>query len=879
MNKTVIIDKVKAQALIDLFIHPVLVVDNQLNVISVNKAFQQDSILVENQLALLNKVQTLMAGEQELIFWQYEQSEKLLTAMPMSHGRTLIKIANSVPSALAKRYNILVNVIDQMSDAIIICNNDNSIDLINEQFQNVFTFTRSGSQQDKNLLVFLLNALQTIYPDDIKSQRLYFRYLKRRIHKQQACTFNFSLPNGQFYEYRDSLTFGGERIGLLINESTFKALNDQLENAFNEASELSAAKSNFMAAMSHEVRTPLNALIGLLDLCLLEPQLQSHEYIKRMSNSASSLLRLVNAVLDFSKFDAQKVELRAVNTNLRKLCETAIENFSGHSNTTTLLLYVDPYLPKEVTVDEMRLSQVLSNLISNGIKFNQNPHPELSLIVKPDELTGYITFTISDNGIGIDPKEQISIFSLFSQANHKIHGKFGGTGMGLNICQKICELMDGEIYVESELGKGSNFVVQLPLLATAASEIDGINTQIFEDTIIATNDPYFYRILQLYASSLTFKTHYYEELPKTLASTEMLCINTYFLKGQISLNHYPTNQLVYLCDNIDNEFKQNNHVIHRTPVFFNELLNIAQRQPMQPVNAEQQITYSSKSKLRALVVEDNSDNMFVLKKQFSACGIDSCFSMSAEEAVIFFEQQNFDLIISDYQMPGVSGAELLSILREIEQSENRPAATMLILTADKTSRCNEECMKSGADKILMKPLILRELSQLIAAKEQQLLARAPANIECQITNESPDNHAEMVMNETDFFIDERVRESAKESHSLLNIAQLRDIIGDINPQEEIQYLKQFAMNLSKVMSNMELAAKSEDWPKLRKLAHSLKSSAMIVGALQLRNQCEMVEETSQQTASVQIMLSLWQDVQKSIYILQNNIIEYYTAHE
>jgi signal transduction histidine kinase/CheY-like chemotaxis protein len=879
MNKASILDKAKAQAVIDLFIHPVMVLDNQLNLTSANKAFKLDSVLVENQSALIEKAQILMQGEQELIFWQHEKTEKLLTAMPMAHGRTLIKIANSKPSALAQRYNNLLNVIDQMSDAIIICNSDNSIDLINEQFQSIFPFTRAENQHNANLLEFLRKALLTIYPDDIASQNLYFRYLERRLHKKQECTFSFSLPNGQFYEYRDSITFSGERIGLLVNESTHKALQDQLENAYNEANELSHAKSNFMAAMSHEVRTPLNALIGLLDLSSLEPQLQSHEYIKRMSNSASSLLRLVNAVLDFSKFDAQKVELRAINTNLRKLCERVIENFSGHAKTTALLLYVDPNLPKEVTVDDMRLSQVLSNLISNGIKFNQSLHPELSVDVRPDELSGYITFTISDNGIGIAAKEQASIFNLFSQANHKIHGKFGGTGLGLSICQKICELMNGEIYVKSELGKGSSFVVQLPLLAASTSEIDLIDTHGFADTIIATNDPYFHRILQLYAETLTFKTHYYEALPKQLAPTEMLCINTYFLKDQISLNHFPHTQLVYLYDNIDDEFKRNHHVIHRTPVFIDELITIAQRKSTQPASVEQQITYSAKSKLRALVVEDNSDNMFVLKKQFSTCGIDTCFAMSAEEAVIFFEQQNFDLIISDYQMPGVSGAELLTILREIEQAEDRPVATMLILTADKTSRCSEECINSGADKILMKPLILRELAELIAVKEQQLLTRPLANKKPAVVTELPTKDTDITFNDTDFFIDERLLENQQEANSLLNLDQLHEILGHIDPQEEIQYLQQFATNLNNVMSNMEAAAMSQNWIKLGKLAHSLKSSAMIVGAMQLRNQCEMIEEASELAPNANQMSALWQDVKQSMHILQNNIIEHYSNHE
>ncbi|MCF2950230.1 ATP-binding protein [Paraglaciecola aquimarina] len=881
MDSTGVVDKIKAQELIDLFIHPVMVIDNDLTLVSSNHAFKQESLLADNTANLLKKVEPLISGAQELVYFQVGNTEKLLTAMPMAHGKNLIKIAEANQSPLAKRYNNIVSVIDQMSDAVIISNKDGNIDLVNEQFQKIFYSIDYNSIHKHTLLSLLNEVIEFIYPDEPKRAAILFRYLRLKIFKNKECSFEFSLPNGKYFHYRDNITYSGERIGIFIDESTFKALTDQLEVACQEANDLSEAKSNFMAAVSHEVRTPLNAIIGLLDLSQLDPQLASNEFITRMGKSARYLLRLINDVLDFSKFDANKAELSNTETNLRILCEDLVEKFSANakSNNTALMLFVDPNLPKEVMVDEIRLNQILSNLVSNGLKFNNNRHPELKLEVRQDDLTGYIIFSVSDNGIGIDKEEQILIFDTFSQANSKIHGKYGGTGLGLSICQQICNLMGGGIFVESEIAKGAKFTVQLPLESVSAAEITQIDTSPNQDTSIVTNDPYFYQVALLYSESLKFSVYYSENLPKELKSTEILCINPLYLDNCIGLKKFSDRQMLYLDQAPPEDAQSNKYIVNLTPLHLDDLLLIAKRElPTNSVTAyhKENNLFTPQNKIRALLVEDNPDNMYIFKKQFENINVAINFATSAEEALVFFEQQSFDLVISDYQMPLVSGAKLISILREIEEAEQCTPSKMYILTADKTERCNRECIQAGANKVLIKPISSVQLTQLIKNIDESLLASAKSeNARIDIDDEhqfsEPQQKYDVLLglNDTDVFIDPLIDSISTAPVKCFDIEKFYDVVGHIKKQDEIDYLQQFAANLAQIKHDMANRVVNENWPDLQKSAHSLKSSAMIVGAEILSHQCESLEACG--TPNKTYLYPIWLQIEESIQLLINTL--------
>ncbi|ANB25716.1 hypothetical protein A6F57_11240 [Alteromonas stellipolaris] len=878
-------DLKKTQSLINLFYHPVLVVNNDLDILASNNKLNESEALSSNLPIIIDAIVPLLNGEQELAFCVIEGEEKLCTAMPMEHGRTLVKIARSKPSALAKRYYNLVTAIDKIPDAAIICS-DGKIDLVNEQFQNIFPFCGNKSLNGVPLDSILNDFSDYFAQGDSHLQAVTYRFLRRKFNSKQEMSLSFTAPDGQFYEYRDNLTFTGGRVGLIINESQIKGLNEQLEISFNEATALSNAKSNFMAAMSHEVRTPLNGIIGLLDLCEHQEEFKGNELLKRVSKSSISLLSLINDVLDFTKFDANMVQLSPSDVNLRVLCEELINTFYGQAKqqNVELTLFVDPVISRIVSVDELRLTQVLTNLISNGLKFNQKLNATLRLEVLQDDLTNYIHFNVIDNGIGIESTKVHTIFDRFTQANDDIHKTFGGTGLGLSICQKIVQLMGGGIYVDSELGKGSTFVVQLPLEACSAPEIElapaNLDTFTFE-----TNSAVFFNDLNRYAQRFHFKAILTDALPSNAlpnhfylldassgCETELINIEQALQDNRPPI---PVHQIALLVDNVNMHAQLTIKQIHLAPLKLAELLSLAAPHcPSLSATAASMSPKNISDRLRILVVEDNPDNIYVLKKQFDALNIKASFAMSAEEAIIFFEQQPFNVVISDYQMPVITGGELIGILRCLEESEQRPKSTMLILTADNSKQCQAHCNEVGVDRILMKPLTLQTLADLISRlnSEQSALTSSVETV-------TDEHDAENLLFEADFFDDSSEVNSKVDSTRVFDISALTEIVGDISPQEEYDYLYGFEQSLSKDLPLMLDVVDVEDWQTLSKFAHRLKSSARIVGAYHLSQKCETVEHIGRQIPAEPLILLDWEEMKLAIEELITHIRKYLENHD
>lgn len=878
-------DLKKTQSLINLFYHPVLVVNNDLDILASNNKLNESEALSSNLPTIIDAIVPLLNGEQELAFCVIEGEEKLCTAMPMEHGRTLVKIARSKPSALAKRYYNLVTAIDKIPDAAIICS-DGKIDLVNEQFQNIFPFCGNKSLNGVPLDSILNDFSDYFAQGDSHLQAVTYRFLRRKFNSKQEMSLSFTAPDGQFYEYRDNLTFTGGRVGLIINESQIKGLNEQLEISFNEATALSNAKSNFMAAMSHEIRTPLNGIIGLLDLCEHQEEFKGNELLKRVSKSSISLLSLINDVLDFTKFDANMVQLSPSDVNLRVLCEELINTFYGQAKqqNVELTLFVDPVISRIVSVDELRLTQVLTNLISNGLKFNQKLNATLRLEVLQDDLTNYIHFNVIDNGIGIESTKVHTIFDRFTQANDDIHKTFGGTGLGLSICQKIVQLMGGGIYVDSELGKGSTFVVQLPLEACSAPEIElapaNLDTFTFE-----TNSAVFFNDLNRYAQRFHFKAILTDALPSNTlpnhfylldassgCETEVINIEQALQDNRPPI---PVHQIALLVDNVNMHAQLTIKQIHLAPLKLAELLSLAAPHcPSLSATAASMSPKNISDRLRILVVEDNPDNIYVLKKQFDALNIKASFAMSAEEAIIFFEQQPFNVVISDYQMPVITGGELIGILRCLEESEQRPKSTMLILTADNSKQCQAHCNEVGVDRILMKPLTLQTLADLISRlnSEQSALTSSVETV-------TDEHDAENLLFEADFFDDSSEVNSKVDSTRVFDIAALTEIVGDISPQEEYDYLCGFEQSLSKDLHIMLDVVDVEDWQTLSKFAHRLKSSARIVGAYHLSQKCETVEHIGRQIPAEPLILLDWEEMKLAIEELITHIRKYLENHD
>ncbi|MBT3344181.1 MAG: PAS domain S-box protein [Gemmatimonadetes bacterium] len=254
-----------------------------------------------------------------------------------------------------------------------------------------------------------------------------------------------------------------------------RALHERTESAEvarSEADTANASKSAFLANMSHEIRTPMNAILGFSEILAgLEKDIQKRQYLDSVRTSGKSLLGLINDILDLSKVEAGKLELQYKAADAKALCNELEQIFAQKTQEQGIDLIIDADdLPGAIVVDELRLRQILVNLTSNAIKFTESGHVKIKATSEPTEEGTTVRFAVEDSGIGIPADQQDKVFGAFEQTTGQSAAKFGGTGLGLAISKRLAQMMNGDITLTSEPGRGSTFTVELRDLAVVSSD-------------------------------------------------------------------------------------------------------------------------------------------------------------------------------------------------------------------------------------------------------------------------------------------------------------------------------------------------------------------------------------------------------------------------
>jgi len=524
----------------------------------------------------------------------------------------------------------------------------------------------------------------------------------------------------------------------------------QMEQQKNSAEAASIAKSEFMANISHELRTPMNGIIGFTDL-LLTSQLSrmQRDYLQNVSKSAYNLLNIINDILDFSKLEAGKLMIDNTTFRLGELIEEAADILSirAQEKGLELVCNTDIGLPSQFAGDEMRIRQILINLLGNAIKFTAQGEvsvtARMTSPVYDKEGKKYVGVDISvkDTGIGISPGKLDKIFESFTQVDSSTTRHFGGTGLGLTISRRLAELMGGGLSVASQLGKGSSFTLHLPLeVLNDQPRTDLVTKELLRKVLIvddnATNCEFLLGVFSYLAIPATACRSGAEALAAIARANGEgqpfdLILTDHQMPGMDGIELVkkiraaagsPDQPVIMMLSSLEkNNFlpqaeKIGIHKFLSKPVKLNELLGLLSR-VFEGTGGEKDLApaapkikrYAHRNKI--LVAEDNELNMELIAEILSRMGLDVIRAGNGEEVIAKLMEHAPAMVLMDLNMPVMDG---YTATAEIRKSPSPYCDVPVIaLTADAMQEDKERCLRVGMDDFISKPFRIEELETVL----------------------------------------------------------------------------------------------------------------------------------------------------------------------
>jgi|KBSMisStaDraftv2_1062788.scaffolds.fasta_scaffold04258_4 PAS domain S-box-containing protein len=736
----------------------------------------------------------------------------------------------------------LAGILDIADDAIISIDERQRIILFNKGAERIFGFTAEEAmgQPLEMLLPGVARPAHAAHVDDFRRSPTPSRRMAERSEIAGRRKDGTEFPA----EASISRLGGGHTViytAILRDVTQQKRQSEMLRTAKQAAEVAVQAKSMFLANMSHEIRTPLNAIIGMTSL-LLHTQLadEQRDFVETIRSSGDALLTVINEILDFTKIELGSLELDIHPFDVRRAIEASLDLVAGTAaeKDINLAYLVEDSVPPVVVSDGTRLRQVLVNILSNAVKFTRRGEVVVNVEAVPSGASAYeVHFSVSDTGIGISEDELGKLFKPFSQVDASTTREYGGTGLGLVISKRLCEIMGGRIWVESAPGHGSTF--HFTILATRGEAIaqpylDDQPALAGKRVLIVDDNTTNRRVLVKHALK-------WGMLPQAVASPQEaldLVRHGHALDLAIldmSMPHMDGVQLARAIRQTRDEkslplvllssmgqrqrsgtpeealFAAHLHKPIKLSQLFDTLMSLVGGVPVQGAQAAAVPRLAEALPLKILVAEDNVVNQKVVLRMLAHLGYIADVAANGHEVLDALERQDYDVVLMDIQMPDMDGLEATRRIIERHPRDRRPR--IIAMTANALRGDRERFLAAGMDSYLSKPIDISGLSVALqhVPEAKKAAARGVQSVRATLDEVQLDN----------------LREVSGENGTLL-----------------VEVTDHFIADIPVGVASLEAFAANGDSVGLGQAAHRMASTALACGATRVAEACRELEQAA-----------------------------------